>query len=176
MGYFFYNMTFDPTSHFDDRIEVLRNRQLARLAWERVESAPDAHGPYSRDYERGFVKGFEDYVYAGGTGEPPPVPPFPYWGIYHQTPSGHRAIEDWYAGFRHGARAARESGYREQVEVPLSRPILPEQEDYQTTGRDADSKPAGPTLHPPRTLPPGGDEPGGAGKGGEPGGQLPDGQ
>jgi hypothetical protein len=109
--------------------------------------------PYSRDYARGFLKGFEDYVYAGGNGLPPPVPPPRYWGIYYQTPEGHQAIEDWFAGFRHGTEAARDSGYREQVLVPLSRPII-EPEDFPAPRPDGpdhgvEQAPA------PRVLPPG---------------------
>jgi hypothetical protein len=40
--------------------------------------------------------------------------------VRYQTPVGHAAIADWYAGFHEGAAAARESGGRQLVVVPSS--------------------------------------------------------
>lgn len=72
------------------------------------------------DYHAGFVDGFVDYVYAGGTGEPPPVPPRDYWNVAARSPQGKEMVEQWFNGFRHGARIAREGGYREAGTIQTS--------------------------------------------------------
>jgi hypothetical protein len=76
-------------------------------------------------FHEGFVEGFVDYVEAGGTGEPPYLPPFRYRLTEHRTPEGQAAIRDWYAGFREGSAAAKASGLRELNYVPLPGPAAP---------------------------------------------------
>ena len=93
------------------------DRQWAEAAWQDVRRTHPA-ASYSEDYVRGFKDGFEHYLYWGGNGEPPPVPPRRYRTVTYQTPEGYRAIEHWFAGFRHGASAAQESGYRQWVTGP----------------------------------------------------------
>ncbi|HXG09750.1 MAG TPA: hypothetical protein VNK04_08170 [Gemmataceae bacterium] len=101
-----------------------RNRKAADAAWDQVrQSSPGV--PFSRDYARGFKDGFLDYLEAGGTGEPPPVPDKRYWGVHYQTVEGHQAMEDWFAGYRHGAAAAQQSGLREVIMLPVSLPAGP---------------------------------------------------
>src|SRR5262249_41817669 len=73
---------------------------------------------YSKDYARGFRNGYADYLRYRGPGTPPPIPPKCYWNQHYQTPEGHAAIEDWYAGFLHGANAARESWRAPFLTVP----------------------------------------------------------
>jgi len=103
----------------DDIQERRRDYALAEETWQVFAQAHPDH-PASPDYECGFKDGFADYLYAGGTGEPPPVPPRQYWRITYEAPQGHQAIEDWFAGFRFGAAVARASGYRELVTIPSS--------------------------------------------------------
>jgi hypothetical protein len=103
----------------DNCIEHHRDYRLAEDVWKAIAEADPSHA-FSPDFAHGFRDGFADYVYAGGTGEPPPVPPRYYWKVGYETPQGHQAIEDWFAGFRMGAELARESGYRELVIVPSS--------------------------------------------------------
>jgi hypothetical protein len=105
----------------DDIVERRRNYQLADEKWPVVAQANPCL-PSSPDFVSGFRDGFADYLYAGGTGEPPPLPPRQYWRITYETPEGHQAIEDWFAGFRLGAAVARGSGYRELVTIPSSLP------------------------------------------------------
>jgi hypothetical protein len=105
----------------NDWEECTRNRKLAETAWIEYRSVSPGQA-YSPDWERGFKDGFADYLYAGGTGLPPPVPPRDYWTTVYETESGHRAIEDWFEGFRRGAQAARDSGYRDVVTIPVSSP------------------------------------------------------
>jgi hypothetical protein len=100
----------------EDRTERRRDRLLAEQAWQHVQ----ATGSYSESYGDGFVEGFADFLYAGGNGEPPALPPQKYWKSSCQTPEGHRSTEDWFAGFRHGAAEARKSGYRQWMTMPSS--------------------------------------------------------
>lgn len=72
----------------------------------------------SPDYERGFREGFVDYVFAGGNGEPPPVPPRRFWRTMYRNPEGDQSINEWSAGFRIGAGVARDNGYRRRAMVP----------------------------------------------------------
>lgn len=111
------NLTEEPARFVDRLLLVSKIRQRAREAWKSVcEASPEQH--YSSDYADGFEAGFRDYVEAGGSGEPPGMPPPCYRSSCYDGP-GHQAVLDWYAGFRHGAVAARESGLREAVLIPL---------------------------------------------------------
>ena len=94
--------------------ESARNRKWAEQAWANVGRAnPDAR--FSAGYADGFEAGFTNYLYRGGNGDPPPLPPRQYRGVKYQTPQGYRAIEDWFEGYRHGTGTARESGKRRGV-------------------------------------------------------------
>lgn len=103
----------------DRRHSIKAYRAWADLAWSQQISA-SSEMPFSCDYEAGFKDGFVDFVYAGGSGEPPPVPPRQYWNLDHRTPQGRAGAEDWFAGFRHGAQVARTDGYREQATIDSS--------------------------------------------------------
>jgi hypothetical protein len=142
--------------HADDVLEQHRDYKLADQAWQAIAQEDPKH-LYSPDFVHGFKEGFADYVYAGGSGEPPPLPPRYYWKESYETPQGHRAIADWFTGFRLGAELARESGYREWVMIPsallrteaVELPLAP-------SGPAPSPLPAGvPELPPPRKLVPG---------------------
>jgi len=93
--------------------------QLANEAWNsQVRRDPEI--ACSAEFEQGFKDGFADYLYAGGTGEPPPVPPRCMWNLDYRTPRGHQAVDDWFAGFRHGAALVRARGYREKMTIQSS--------------------------------------------------------
>ncbi len=91
---------------------------------------------YSRHYRRGFFDGFKDFMDAGGSGDPPTLPPRSYWRIYYQNPEGHEAIQDWFEGWRHGASIARASGVRDYVTLPVSS-VFPS--EIAKPGTDSDS-------------------------------------
>jgi hypothetical protein len=115
------NAIYEVGHRTSETVECARDRYLACQAWDQVrESCPGQ--AFSKDYAKGFKDGFSDYVFSGGTGDPPPTPPLCYWGVCYETPAGHQAIEDWYAGFRHGTAAAKASGDRDLVVLPLSTP------------------------------------------------------
>lgn len=100
-----------PWKHDRKRsIEVYR--RWAEQAWlEAAASCPDMLS--DGDYSLGFHDGFVDFVYAGGTAEPPPVPPRQYWNAALRSPDGKQRADQWFAGYRHGAQVARDGGYRE---------------------------------------------------------------
>jgi hypothetical protein len=104
--------------------EHLRDRRWAANAWnDFCRCNPDA--ALSGDFAAGFEAGFADFLFAGGTGEPPPLPPERYRKLRYQTPEGYRAKEDWFAGFRAGAAAAHDGGYRQWITGPSSFAGLP---------------------------------------------------
>lgn len=109
----------------DSRFEEIRYACLAHQAWERVKASCPPQ-TYSADYAAGFHAGFADYLYAGGCGEPPGIPPKRYRHFHAESPQGAKALQDWYAGFRHGAAVAKESGLRQFVLVPLPPPVVPQ--------------------------------------------------
>jgi hypothetical protein len=103
----------------DDCVDASRASALAEAAWEQLEEAhPDAG--YSTDFALGFQEGFAAFIYKGGSGNPPPLPPRYYWRPEFDSVIGHVAIQDWFAGYRRGTAAAKASGLRYLVIVPAS--------------------------------------------------------
>lgn len=117
------NLTEKPIANHDERKFTKLVERRAAEAWAQV--CQSSGRPHTDPYGDGFREGFVDYVEAGGTGEPPYLPPFRYRLTKYRTAEGIRAVEDWYAGFRHGAAVARESGLRELNYVPLPGPAIP---------------------------------------------------
>jgi hypothetical protein len=98
-------------------LKVYRN--WAAAAWQ--AECPAVPVEYRTDqYELGFTDGFLDYVYAGGSGEPPPVPPRPFWNVALRSPADQALAQQWFDGFRHGAAIARDGGYRERTVLQSS--------------------------------------------------------
>jgi hypothetical protein len=119
-----HNLHVETAQDLDSCLEPVRDHLVASAAWQEVAKADPQH-VYSAPYAQGFKDGYRDFIEEGGTGQPPPVPPSCYWDLRYQTPLGHAAIEDWYAGFRHGVAVAHESGNRRWVIVPSSQEALP---------------------------------------------------
>jgi hypothetical protein len=120
-GYALQNLKNSPADALDDHAANRRFRKIAKAAWQTVETDGfPIH--YSADYADGFQAGFVDYLEANGTGEPPAAPPKRYRHSRYETPAGQQAINDWFAGFRHGTQAAQASGYRPAVVLPLALP------------------------------------------------------
>ena len=115
------NLLYEAHLIKDNRFEHCHDEKLAQQAWrEVVQACPDR--AYSEDYACGFRAGFVDYLYAGGNGQPPAVPPKHYRRYQGMSPEGCHALLDWYAGFRHGAAEARQSGLRRLMVVSLPPP------------------------------------------------------
>lgn len=108
-------MRHEPAAYswkHDRKRSIETYRRWADQAWfEAVAECP--HDLSDPDYAIGFQDGFVDYVYAGGTTEPPPVPPRKYWNVMLRSPEGKQRADQWAAGYRHGAQVARDGGYRE---------------------------------------------------------------
>lgn len=100
----------------DDCLERRRNEEWAEAAWQEVCLAYGG-GAFSEDHAQGFKAGFTEHLYRG-TIQPPPLPPASYRCVRYQTPEGYRAIEAWFAGFRHGVSVAQAQGYRDCVTGP----------------------------------------------------------
>jgi hypothetical protein len=112
------NLLYEANLIKDNRFEHIHDEKLAHQAWQEIVQAhPDQ--PYSIDYACGFKAGFVDFLYAGGCGQPPALPPKRYRRYHGMRPEGCQALMDWYAGFRHGAAEARASGLRRLMVVPL---------------------------------------------------------
>jgi hypothetical protein len=111
------NVVQSPIRDLDEVRFIKFTKVQAEKSWDQF---CHSSGLSFRDpYHRGFVEGFIDYVQAGGNGEPPYLPPFRYRATPFRSAENASAIEDWYAGFRHGAAVAKESGLRELNYVPL---------------------------------------------------------
>ncbi len=115
------DLTYEAKLRVQECFEEHRNTRLAREAF--AQACPGRAA--SPDYASGFKTGYADYLRAGGTGLPPPLPPRHYWGYRYQTAEGHQAIDQWYAGFRDGAGAAQASGYRQFMVVPTQTVLVP---------------------------------------------------
>jgi len=117
-----HTMIIEPAEYSrrcDNSADKKRCYALANELWAQFQaSTPDKM--FSKSFRDGFQEGFADYLYAGGSGNPPPLPPRWYWKAGYGTPEGHQAIDDWFAGFRQGAGVAQSSGYRNLVTIPAS--------------------------------------------------------
>jgi len=149
------NLLVEPIAGYTlECLEAKRNEALAVAAWKSVvQEHPGVE--FSVHYAEGFRQGFVDYLNAGGTGAPPPVPPRKYWGVRYETPEGHAAMQDWFAGFRHGSDVAAWSGYREFIVLPTA--IPPSDPDFYSRrqeSRETDTQPDGEALpNPPKEVP-----------------------
>jgi hypothetical protein len=111
------NAVEEPVDCADTTIDYGRYYHLAQEAWDQVTRADPGHH-YSRDYARGFKRGYVYYLDVGDLARLPAVPPWCYRQPWDETPSGHQAIDEWHAGFRHGLEAGRASGLHQWVLMP----------------------------------------------------------
>ena len=97
--------------------EMARNRSWAEAAWQK-ERCTQGFAERTEDYAQGFKEGYAEFLFRGGDGEPPLVAPLRYRHIRYQNANGYLAIENWFAGYRHGAAIARDTGARSWVTGP----------------------------------------------------------
>ena len=115
------NVTELPVQSCDELKLSWRDRRRAEEAWVQLQTGFPGQC-WTKEYAEGFKDGYADYLDNGGNGEPPGTPPFRFRLRPYQTPDGLRAIDEWFAGFRHGSGLARASGFREAIVLPLSSP------------------------------------------------------
>ncbi|MBI3821719.1 MAG: hypothetical protein HY289_03455 [Planctomycetes bacterium] len=111
------NLCLAVTTPIETHRENARNRRWADEAWRQI-SGTQTYCNRSDDYASGFKDGYADYVFRGGDGEPPLIAPLRYRHLRYQNPQGFLAIENWFAGYRHGAHVAKETGARRWVTGP----------------------------------------------------------
>jgi hypothetical protein len=140
------NLTEAPVRACDDAHLRKHTRHLARAAWAQYVRA-HAEQQFSKEFADGFKDGFADYLYEGGNGQPPAVPPFAYQLRRYEMPEGQTAIDQWYSGFAAGSAAAIDSGERNNIVVPLSAPPV-------DAARRRAGGPPGPAPAPADELPP----------------------
>ena len=115
-------MKYEPDA-FSWKHDRERSTEIYEQWAERVWGEESANCPEmasEKDYYLGFRDGFVDFVWAGGSGEPPPVPPRHLWNAMLRSPDGKRRADLWFDGYRHGARVARFGGYREMGTIRTS--------------------------------------------------------
>src|SRR5947209_6042790 len=74
-------MIIEPTHYCltEDKVgDWCGDHRLAKLAWEKYVNC---HGSqeFSDHFADGFRDGYSDFLFAGGNGLPPPLPPRHYW-------------------------------------------------------------------------------------------------
>ena len=110
-------LSYKTAQALSDHKERKRNAKCAREAWKSEKKNLGALGE-SVDYADGFHEGFTELMFWGGNGEPPPMPPPKYRTYEYQSPQGYQAIQNWFAGYRHGAGFAMERRFRDWVTGP----------------------------------------------------------
>jgi hypothetical protein len=151
------NIVHAPLDAASDRVRDVGLCLQARATFRDICHAnPDQ--PFSPDYADGFVAGYVDYAESGGNGEARPNPPSCYKLVCYDSPAGRQAQLDYYAGFRHGAEVARESGVRDVIVVPPGQAPAPATDpDQRLRGNPPSTGPTEPTLplpHPEPIPPP----------------------
>ena len=116
----------------NDRVAQREARLLAEQAWA---ESPNV-GTASPDFENGYHEGFADYLYRGGSGEPPIIPPRGYWHLRFQNHFGKTKTNDWYEGFRAGVADCKARGLRDMWLIPTSLIADPEPPSAAATWTD----------------------------------------
>ena len=129
----------EPSQYARDTYDKWAHRRFRGLAANALDQATcNARAdlddyccePFTVDYRLGFIDGFVDFLEAGGSGNPSPLPPRRYWRAKYQSPAGYECTQDWFRGFQHGASAADASNYRTFVTVPLSDSVTMDTRPY----------------------------------------------
>jgi hypothetical protein len=115
------NLVFETCLFTDEVKGKVHYCMLANSAWTSYQGEhPDCAG--SADFAKGFKRGYADYLEHGGECcLPRPLPPLRYLKVRYESPEGRAATVAWLDGFRAGATAAKASGYRELIIVPVGK-------------------------------------------------------
>ena len=111
---------YESKYHESERRIRHHEYELARAAWESHQEA-HPHLAGCVDFGRGFRDGFAGYLHNGHL-DPPSAPPERYRWFEGDGPSEYQATREWFSGYRVGAMAAANSGYRQALLVPAAAP------------------------------------------------------
>lgn len=146
-----HNLVFETCLFTSEVSGKVYYRMLATSAYnEYLAGHPDCAN--SADFAKGFKLGYADYLESGDCCSSHPLPPLRYWKIHYETPEGRAATLAWLQGFREGAAAAKASGFRDLVIVPVGSTSLPPDAAH-TPPPNAPPPGAGPALPPTEELP-----------------------
>lgn len=132
----------------DDHETTVKFHDLARLAWNRVVAEHPECGDSSPDFAAGFEAAYVDYLYRGGDGRPPVVPPRPYWNIERRFNEDNTPAHDWLAGYQLGSASAQASGIRDATIVPSTGFVLSPEPSASRQKTDPQGVPPEPALPP----------------------------
>lgn len=129
-----HNLHNEP-SLYHNQIKLRHNlKSQAKETWKDYAAAHPGEC-FSKFFEDGFEDGFADYLDNGGSGEPPAMPPLRYrQRNKFLTPAGFSALEDYFSGFRLGARIAMDSGLRDTLVAPI---LVPADDSVRSYGRSS---------------------------------------
>jgi hypothetical protein len=114
-----FNAENEPHLYEDQKHLKKRAYDFAQQAWLDHLSRLKTDCP-PQAFEGGYIDGFADYLYKGGNGAPPTVPPNYLRRYQYLSPDGHSEIEQYYSGFAAGAADAKASGQRVYFTIPVS--------------------------------------------------------
>jgi hypothetical protein len=117
-----FNATNEPHLYSDQQHLKKRAYDFAQEAWLDHLSHLKTDCP-PKAFESGYIDGFADYLFKGGNGAPPTVPPNYLRRYQYLSPDGHSEIEEYYSGFAAGAADAKASGQRIYFTIPVSSPL-----------------------------------------------------
>lgn len=108
----------DYNTECDNLVIGWRDHVYSRRAFNRrINSFPATQFPNS--FREGFIAGYHD-VANGGKGCPPSVPPRKFWSWKYQTAEGQCKVNEWFAGYPYGAKAAEEDGIGNYRDIQIS--------------------------------------------------------
>jgi hypothetical protein len=120
-------------------------KHRADVAWR--ECYGSFNSSVSKDYRDGWKQGYTD-LSRGMCDELPAVPPSKYWAASYQSEEGRCCIDQWYAGWRDGADAAKACGTPEWHRIAPS-PTAPSPAENAALTQTAQTMPgpSGPAMN-----------------------------
>lgn len=114
------NLVFRACMFTDAVTSKAQYHHQANEAWQQYCGAHPDHSA-SPSFGKGFRSGYAEYLEEGGDTCPPPLPPMKYWKNRYQNAAGRVQTKLWADGYSAGATAAKESGARNFIVVPVNK-------------------------------------------------------
>jgi hypothetical protein len=118
------NLAFETYLCTDTVASKIHYRCMAITAWKEYSAGHPActDSPFAK----GFKEGYAEFLEEGGSECPPPAPPRRYWKLKYQNEEGRVATSRWAAGYREGVIAAKASGARNYIIIPINKCVPPQ--------------------------------------------------